>query len=998
VGLMSKNQVWNFTVRPKDGAGFGGLKWVAVTVSNSPPTFTSVYISPDPAMSTDTLKAIGVGWFDADGDAAGYLYQWQKRQADGSWLNIAGQIAQTLSPSNFKSNDTVRVNCTAFDGQNTGTSLMETKWIANFSLPLANPLLVSSLGTNTTAEDLICYNVTGTQLTNIYNWNLNGSPWASLLMPFDTNSASTAKDYSGNGNNGTVSGAAWTNQGVVGGAYSFSTDGETSGDVITVQDSATLGGDGTWTQISIEFWIKASSSQSGTRVLAKKIGNQPAGSYGSYTVEFRSGNALRFGVVLSPTSDLNATGTSYRVGSTAATTLVVGDWYHVVCTYKSGVGLAIYLNGTLRVSGSATGYIHPIGVEPLFIGFDGGTDLTRYFNGTLDELRIYPTAISAAQVLQRYMETSDKAVKTETIVSEQLQAGQQWSCQVTPNTGSADGTAKFSNTVTIVAAPVMTQYKLTVNSGHDTPNPTVGDHYYNNGSSVTCSVTSPVTEGGTVWTCTGWTGTGSVPASGSGLSVTFSITQNSTITWNWQQAPVVNYIHVWGYPGGLLDPAGSIKTGEAVRIFAGVSDLETASNLLNVTIRYKAQIDLAWTVVSAQWEPLYGGYWYHDWTIPGGASLGLYDVRVEASDGNGGSVSATEYGEFAVANANPVINYIHVWGYPGGLLDPAGSIKRGESVRIFSGVVDAETPSNQLNVTIRYKAQADSVWTIVSAQWESNYGGYWYYDWTIPGNASLGLYDVQVEASDGNGGSASVTEYGEFTVNNMNPVVNYIHVWGYPGGLLDPAGTIKRGETVRIFASITDLETASNQLNVTIKYKAQTDPEWTTTIAQWEPLYGGYWYYDWVIPANASSGLYDVRVEVYDGNGGFASATEYGEFNVTNANPVVNYIHVWGYPGGLLDPAGTINTGEMVRIFTGVMDLETASDQLNVTISYKAQSDVVWTTVSAQWEPLYGGYWYHDWTIPGGASLGLYDVRVEASDGNGGSVSATEYGEFTVIA
>ena len=75
---------------------------------------------------------------------------------------------------------------------------------------------------------------------------------------------------------------------------------------------------------------------------------------------------------------------------------------------------------------------------------------------------------------------------------------------------------------------------LTVYSAHDSPNPSNGDHYYNDGSSVTCSVSSPVNEGGTVWTCTGWSGTGSVPASGSSTSVTFTITQDSSITWNWQ--------------------------------------------------------------------------------------------------------------------------------------------------------------------------------------------------------------------------------------------------------------------------------------------------------------------------------------------------------------------------------------------------------------------------------------------------------------------------------
>jgi len=81
---------------------------------------------------------------------------------------------------------------------------------------------------------------------------------------------------------------------------------------------------------------------------------------------------------------------------------------------------------------------------------------------------------------------------------------------------------------------VVTLRTLTVSSAHDSPNPSNGGHSYSNGQSVTCSVSSPVTEGGTVWTCTGWSGTGSVPSSGSGSSVTFTITQDSTITWNWQ--------------------------------------------------------------------------------------------------------------------------------------------------------------------------------------------------------------------------------------------------------------------------------------------------------------------------------------------------------------------------------------------------------------------------------------------------------------------------------
>jgi parallel beta-helix repeat protein len=67
---------------------------------------------------------------------------------------------------------------------------------------------------------------------------------------------------------------------------------------------------------------------------------------------------------------------------------------------------------------------------------------------------------------------------------------------------------------------------LTVTSPYDTP---TGQGWYDTGSTVTSSVTSPA---GNEW-CMGWTGTGSVPPSGAMRTVTFTITQDSTITWNW---------------------------------------------------------------------------------------------------------------------------------------------------------------------------------------------------------------------------------------------------------------------------------------------------------------------------------------------------------------------------------------------------------------------------------------------------------------------------------
>jgi hypothetical protein len=78
-----------------------------------------------------------------------------------------------------------------------------------------------------------------------------------------------------------------------------------------------------------------------------------------------------------------------------------------------------------------------------------------------------------------------------------------------------------------------TQYYLTVTSAYDSPTPTSG--WFDSGTGINESVTSPVSGGsGTQYVCTGWTGSGSVPGSGSASYVVFTITQASSITWNWK--------------------------------------------------------------------------------------------------------------------------------------------------------------------------------------------------------------------------------------------------------------------------------------------------------------------------------------------------------------------------------------------------------------------------------------------------------------------------------
>ena len=83
-----------------------------------------------------------------------------------------------------------------------------------------------------------------------------------------------------------------------------------------------------------------------------------------------------------------------------------------------------------------------------------------------------------------------------------------------------------------VVANWQTQYYLTVTSGRGSPSPVSG--WFLAGSTITASVSSPADSSGDIrYRCTGFSGTGNVPASGTFSSATFTINSPSSITWSW---------------------------------------------------------------------------------------------------------------------------------------------------------------------------------------------------------------------------------------------------------------------------------------------------------------------------------------------------------------------------------------------------------------------------------------------------------------------------------
>jgi hypothetical protein len=423
----------------------------SILIPNNPPSADNLAIGPRqtlPPLKTDNLTAI-YSYHDPDeNNEIGSQIRWYQNGNLRSDLNDMRVIPSSATTTGDTWYFTVRL----FDGNLYGTIVTS----AQVNIVVNNPPTISpapSLSKDASGN-LTCSATANdpdgpTPTRNIYSWQVNGASIVNLQMPFDTDSMlSGAKDYSPNANNGVISGATWTPNGVVGGALHF--DGT---DVVAAADK-NLGGDaaGTWTELTIEFWIKLDTPLKGTRIVAKKVGTS---STGSYMIGFQTSdphaNALFFGVT-TPAGFTDTSNAGDYDTVQPGNVLQVGVWYHILCTYKSGPGLTIYVNGTQTVNLPLNGTITTetefvSGDEPLFIGSDGSAQPNRYLKGTLDELLIYTRAFTPQQAYQRYAESKNGQSNSSIIVAQETRPGQTWTCVVTPNDKYQDGPSVQSNSV-----------------------------------------------------------------------------------------------------------------------------------------------------------------------------------------------------------------------------------------------------------------------------------------------------------------------------------------------------------------------------------------------------------------------------------------------------------------------------------------------------------------------------------------------------------------------
>ncbi len=189
---------------------------------------------------------------------------------------------------------------------------------------------------------------------------------------FSEGSGATLADASGAGNVGSVQGAAWATQGKFGNALSF--NGTSA--YVNVPDAPSLD---LTTRMTLEAWVNPSSVSRAWREVIYKGSNNY---YLESTTDRKPAVPAGGGTIGS--SNVRLLGT---------TVLPLNTWAHLAVTYD-GATIRLYVNGVQVSSRARTGNILT-STNSLRIGSTGSG---RYFQGLVDEVRVYNVALTAAQI------------------------------------------------------------------------------------------------------------------------------------------------------------------------------------------------------------------------------------------------------------------------------------------------------------------------------------------------------------------------------------------------------------------------------------------------------------------------------------------------------------------------------------------------------------------------------------------------------------------------
>jgi len=200
---------------------------------------------------------------------------------------------------------------------------------------------------------------------------------------FDEGSNNVAIDYSGNNNNGTIVGPSWQNQSNcrLGNCLSFNGLDQ----YVTISHNNAF----VPSSLTIAAWVKPNNFSSYMQVVSKFSET----SNFSYQLNITNAGKLRI--------DSSSNGSTYGT-LISENSLISGIWNYVVTTWD-GTKWRLFINGVEDIN--ILGFAGPLfnGNTSLDIGrVSGGGVNGQYFNGNIDEVRLYDRALVSEEIQKIY--------------------------------------------------------------------------------------------------------------------------------------------------------------------------------------------------------------------------------------------------------------------------------------------------------------------------------------------------------------------------------------------------------------------------------------------------------------------------------------------------------------------------------------------------------------------------------------------------------------------
>ena len=206
---------------------------------------------------------------------------------------------------------------------------------------------------------------------------------------------SDATDQLGN-YNGTASNVNFNTEGKFGFAGAFNGLATSSTSYIDISSSTTS------TNCTVSFWFNTTIKNSSNANILNAGGSSSSNT--GFSIRRNSSGFLNIGFTK------GAAGNTQTF--TGATDITDGIWHNVVLSMASDNTFVFYLDGSSHLSGTRTNFIGSQSQNLSYnrFGTDTGTVGANSFEGSIDQIRIYDSAISAANVTTLYNEIECPAV------------------------------------------------------------------------------------------------------------------------------------------------------------------------------------------------------------------------------------------------------------------------------------------------------------------------------------------------------------------------------------------------------------------------------------------------------------------------------------------------------------------------------------------------------------------------------------------------------------